>query len=275
MEGDTITWSVQGDDSGKFEISDAGVLSFKESPDFEAKADNDGDNVYKVTVVAAGKSQGKQDVEVTVTDVDEAGEVTLTKPQPQVSRDLAASFEDPDSGVKDEAWQWSRGPNADGPWTDIDKATNKSRKPVADDVDHYLRATVTYTDTHGAQTASAVSENPVEARTVANAAPDFSDHDTNTGTTGTQATRTVDENAKNANVGKAIERHRRRRRHPPLHHHRHGRPVDRRPTTKTPAPLTLRTATRSQLQDQPQDGPDHDGEGVGLAYRIRQRGHQR
>ena len=92
----------------------------------------------------------------------------------------------------------------DGPWTDIDKATSAARKPVADDIDHYLRATVSYTDKFGSQTASVVSENAVEARTVANAAPDFSEHDTDDDTTGNQATRKVDENANGANVGKAV-----------------------------------------------------------------------
>ena len=43
---------------------------------------------------------------------------------------------------------------------------------------YYLQATVTYTDMFGeGQTASAVTENMVEERTTANAAPSFSDHD--------------------------------------------------------------------------------------------------
>ena len=42
----------------------------------------------------------------------------------------------------------------------------------------YLRATVTYSDKFGAgKTASAVSANPVEAKTLSNAAPSFAAQD--------------------------------------------------------------------------------------------------
>ena len=208
-EGTEITWSVDGDDKGDFEISEAGVLTFKEKPNFESPADEGKNNVYNVTVVAASKSKATQDVEVTVTDVAEAGKVTfsgLGMYQPQVGRGLVAAVSDPDGdGPTDVKWQWSRGPNVDGPWTDIAKATSADRSPVADDVDNYLQATATYTDKFGSgQTASAVSENPVEAKTLSNAAPDLSAHDTVSGTEGVQATREVDENAKGANVGKPL-----------------------------------------------------------------------
>ena len=43
-----------------------------------------------------------EDLEVTVTDEDEPGKVTLTKPQPQVGRDLTASLSDVDAPVQDE-----------------------------------------------------------------------------------------------------------------------------------------------------------------------------
>ena len=203
VEGEEVTWGVEGDDKDIFKISDAGVLEFKEAPNFEAKADADKDNTYKVTVTASSKAKGTFKVEVEVLDVNEAGKVTMNQPQPQVSRGFEAKLTDQDSGVKDDTWQWSRGPNVDGPWTDIAKATNKSRSPVADDVGNYLRATVTYTDKFGTgQTASGVSENPVEARTLSNAKPAFKDEDDTE--TGIQSVREVDENAKGANVGEPV-----------------------------------------------------------------------
>ena len=53
-EDDTSsTWSVAGADSGKFDISDMGDLTFKAKPDFEKPGDANTDNVYEVTVVAA------------------------------------------------------------------------------------------------------------------------------------------------------------------------------------------------------------------------------
>ena len=65
--------------------------------------------MYRVTVQAGG---GAHEVAVTVTDVDEAGTVTIDRPQPQVSRPLGASLSDEDEGVSAERWQWarSRGP---------------------------------------------------------------------------------------------------------------------------------------------------------------------
>ena len=130
--------------------------------------------MYRVTIEASG---GTHDVAVTVTDVDEAGTVSMDRPQPQASRPLGALLSDEDDGVVVQGWQWSR--SADGTtWTDIEGATSPRRSPAPDDVDTYLRATVTYSDKFGAdKTASAVSANVVEARTLSNAAPSFAEQD--------------------------------------------------------------------------------------------------
>ena len=68
----SFTWSLYGTDSGDFDISDAGALTFKNVPDFDSPADADGDNVYTVRVRAqdATKTAGL-DVTVTVTNVNE------------------------------------------------------------------------------------------------------------------------------------------------------------------------------------------------------------
>ena len=72
-DGDTFTWGLGGDDSNDFSISDEGALRFNSAPDFENPADNDGDNVYKVTVQADdGFGTGELEVTITVTDVNEA-----------------------------------------------------------------------------------------------------------------------------------------------------------------------------------------------------------
>ena len=48
-------------------------MSFKTPPDFEAPSDADGDNTYQVRVqVSDGKFSAQLDVDVVVTDVDEA-----------------------------------------------------------------------------------------------------------------------------------------------------------------------------------------------------------
>ena len=208
-DGDAIEWSLTGDDASKFKISDDGVLEFKDSPNYEGPADADKNNLYLVTVNASETSD-PLDLEITVTDKDEDGKVSLTQPQPQVGRGLVASLSDQDADVEDEKWQWARGESADGPWTDIDRATSASRSPVADDLDMYLRATVVYDDKFGeGKTASAVTENSVEDRTRANAAPSFSSLDETTGEAAETpnvivVTRDVAERVKGANVGKPI-----------------------------------------------------------------------
>ena len=118
---------------------------------------------------------------------------------------MVASLDDQDEPVSGEKWQWARSSDMET-WTDITGSATGNRNPVADDVGSYLRATVTYTDKHGAgQTASAVTDNTVEARTVANAQPSFEDQDDNDTTTGVQADREVNENADvGSAVGKAV-----------------------------------------------------------------------
>ena len=71
-ESATMTWSVDGDDAGDFEISTGGVLTFKSSPDHENPTDMGMDNVYMVTVMADdGTNMDSHDVMVTVTNVED------------------------------------------------------------------------------------------------------------------------------------------------------------------------------------------------------------
>ena len=191
-EGNDITWKLggaKGVDNALFEIGeDTGVLTFKKSPNFEDAKDVDedpdsaggqgvGDNVYKVSIQANGGSAFV--LSVTVTDVDEAGSVKIDQPQPQVGRGLKATgFDDPDSGVENQVISWARGASADGSdWTDLDVST-ASYTPKSADAGNYLRVTYTYDDKHGdGKTVSAVSENAVEDKTLANAAPAFPKED--------------------------------------------------------------------------------------------------
>ena len=84
QDGDDIVWGLEGVDDDAFEI-DGGVLTFKESPNFEMPVDDRADNIYKVTVTA---SEGEYHVEITVTNVDEDGKPTLTQP-PAAGRKVA------------------------------------------------------------------------------------------------------------------------------------------------------------------------------------------
>ena len=204
QDGDSITWSLGGPDADLFSI-DEGVLSFREPPDYEdprsagAGGPTAGRNAYRVTVRAGG---GTHDVTVTVTDVDEAGAVSISRLQPQVSRPLSASLLDVDDGVTGERWQWARSADR-ATWTHIAGASSPNRSPAEADEGTYLRATVTYSDKFGAgKNASAVSANRVETRTLSNAAPRFVDRD---GDDVTTLTRDVRENtAVGRNVGRRV-----------------------------------------------------------------------
>ena len=192
----SIRWSLGGRDADRFTIS-RGALRFKRLPNHEdphSALEGAGlaeRNVYRVTLEASG---GTHDVAVRVTDVDEPGTVSMDRPQPQVDRPLSVSLLDEDEGVAAERWQWARSED-ETTWTDIEGATSPKRSPAPDDVGMYLRATVAYSDKFGAgKTASAVSANPVEAKTASNAAPSFAGQDDDESTPYIDVARSVPEN---------------------------------------------------------------------------------
>ena len=141
-------WTLGGDDAGDFTFT-GGMLAFAASPDYEAPADADRDNVYEVTLSADDSTyQAERDVTITVTNVDEDGALTLSSETPVVDVALTATLADPD-GPTNVAWQWAL-EQADGTYVDIDMATSDTYTPVATDESFHLRVTVTYDDGHGA-----------------------------------------------------------------------------------------------------------------------------
>ena len=172
--------------------------------------------MYMVTVRAA---RGSTDVAVTVTNVDEAGSVSLSDLQPQAGacQSVTVAVTDPDGSPISTAWQWSRSMDA-AEWTDIDGATAATYTPQEADDGYYLRATATYSDGlgEGRDSASGESLFPVEIRPVANFTPSFEvqdetgpAEDDDTDTAGTQdnivITRSVSETAKiGASIGNAV-----------------------------------------------------------------------
>ena len=194
-EGDTpITVSLGGADMSKFEI-DGGVLSFKDSPDYEMPTDANKDNVYEVTVQASdGKLTGMKKVEVKVTNEDEPGMVTLSRTTPRVGFPVTATLTDPDGSISKLTWQWSEGGG------NIDDATSDTYRPVGGDVGKTLTVTAMYFD--GATAADSdmkwsaeVVSTEVAEGIRANKAPEFGDEDPDTdGTQNTMAMREVEEN---------------------------------------------------------------------------------
>ena len=76
----TIIWSVSGTDDDDFDISETGMLTFANVPDFEMPADADGDNEYLVTVEARDDDFNAATLAVTVTVTNATGpeEPTIT-----------------------------------------------------------------------------------------------------------------------------------------------------------------------------------------------------
>ena len=86
------SWSLSGVDAEDFSIED-GVLSFKSPPNFEKAGDADQNNIYSVNVVASdGANSSKENVMVEVTDVEEAGTITLSALKPQAGTRSPLSF---------------------------------------------------------------------------------------------------------------------------------------------------------------------------------------
>ena len=201
-EGAAITsWTLSGDDAGLFSI-EGGVLKFKKSPNFEAMGT---DNMHSVTVQATDETNkvGMKDVVVEVTNVNEAGKVTLSALQPQSAVAFTAVHTDPDGSISDLKWQWAKAGSKNGAYADIDKATGDAYTPVDGDVGSYLRATASYTDNEGSgKSAMVVSEYAVQALRGANKAPAFPDQ--NPEIDDVQNTETTREVTENTKAGQAI-----------------------------------------------------------------------
>ena len=88
-EGLRVNRSLMGADADKFQLSTAGVLSFRTAPDYEDPTDANEDNVYEVTVRASdGVMYADRMVRVTVARVDDA---------PEISGPSSVSFDENDT----------------------------------------------------------------------------------------------------------------------------------------------------------------------------------
>ena len=143
-DGRTIaSFALAGDDAGDFSITNAGVLTFDPTPDFEAPTDANTDNDYEITVTATdseGSTSAAVTVTVSVANVDEAGTATIAGIA-QVGVELTASATDPDGAVTAPQYEWRSAAGAVSAPRDIATYT-----PDADDVGRTLWVTVIYSD---------------------------------------------------------------------------------------------------------------------------------
>ena len=170
---DGIQWLTAGVDRGLFSLdSPSGALRFLQAPDFENPLDvgppgRGTNNGYELKLVAWARDNGsiftdEVDVKVTVTDVDEAGALSLSSTRPALGAVLTSVLTDPDGVTAGTAvWQWERSTGRNS-WAVIDGAAAASYTPVAADTNTFLRVTATYADEHGTgKTVSDVAPNVV------------------------------------------------------------------------------------------------------------------
>ena len=151
---DTLTYALGGTDTASFDIDTAtGQLMTKEALDYETKVS------YSVTVTASdsGGLSDSIDVTITVTNVDEMGEVTLWAGMdpltmaPQVGDTITGAVMDPDGGETVESWQWARTMDTANmsSWMEITGATAAAYTVMDADEGYHLRVMATYTDAVG------------------------------------------------------------------------------------------------------------------------------
>ncbi len=104
-DNDPLTWTLSGADASAFEWVGTGTtrsLAFKRTPDFKQQAR------YAVSVsVDDGALSATVATTVSVSNVDEAGTVSLPSTAPRVGTAIRATLSDPDGGVTNLRWRWS------------------------------------------------------------------------------------------------------------------------------------------------------------------------
>ena len=143
---DKLTYSLEGEDSTYFSIVESsGRLEAIKPLDYETKS------TYLVRVKATDTG-GRFDtatVTVEVTNIDEAGVVTLAPIITNMGPGAHATLTDPDNNLSNVSWQWATSYDQ-VTWRDIVGAESPSFVPRDEDLRQFLRVRVTYSDGHGA-----------------------------------------------------------------------------------------------------------------------------
>ena len=154
---DTITYYYVMYSSDEFEgNSETGQITLAA----DAALDYESRQIYEIRVIISDSKDAYGDadldydismlVTVSVSNVDEAGEVELSESVPEVDVEVVASLFDPDGSIANLTWQWQKADNFDSAtWTDISGATSSSYIPTVADVGKYLQAKASYDDGEG------------------------------------------------------------------------------------------------------------------------------
>ena len=167
ISGGVIMWSLEGADKDLFQIDGEGVITWRQSPDYETTLSNAGSKAFSLVAIASdsrdGVSADRVSITVNLTDIDEAGRIADFSATPVVGEKLLPpQITDPDSpgGVVIIKNQWQVLENEE--W--VEKSTDDGYTPTPDDVGKQVRLVVTYSDAFGSQT---LTTKPSAAVTVA------------------------------------------------------------------------------------------------------------
>ena len=170
--GDDLSCALSGADAAAFAVDADGQVSMTTVPDYEAQ------NAYGFTATVSDPAggQGSITINVSIRNIEEPGSVTFdTDAQAEVNGAITASVTDPDGNVQDESWQWQSSASDEGPWENLTGADSAAYTPTADDVDRYLRASVSYQDGYGVGLDSAHATTTLPVRPEPNRPPAFDD----------------------------------------------------------------------------------------------------
>ena len=170
--GDTVAYRLSGTGAFLFDIDSNGQVTLRSSGTLNHEATAS----FRLTVTATDTSNATDTatVNISVTNVDEAGTVSFSSAQPQAGTQLTATLSDLDGATRSVSWVWAKSTNNGNTWTDITGATSAGYTPVSADVDDLLRATASYTDPQGSgKSATAEVANAVQAEPLTNTAPVF------------------------------------------------------------------------------------------------------
>ena len=181
VNGLALIYTIRGNYARYFAIDPAnGQLKTRSALNYETK------HSYSVTVRASnGSLASDATVTINVINEDEAGTISYSPTTPKARIPLTASLTDPDGSVTGELWAWELSSDGNS-WSTISGATSATYTPSDDDLNQYLRASVSYSDGQGSgksakgQSAGAVANGPNRSPSLLN--------------TGTTITRTVAEN---------------------------------------------------------------------------------
>ena len=137
-----VTYGIMGD--APFTIdAETGQIAVGEGAELDYESARRS-YTFDVTATSEGGTRSIN-ITVVVTNVDEAGSITVSPGTPVIGTTLTATLTDPDGGVKDVVWQWQRSRNG-VTWNNISEATSDSYTARAADAGMRLRAMATYAD---------------------------------------------------------------------------------------------------------------------------------